>query len=75
MSPLKCGIDLIFTSKKNFFLFFGKILGPHFLDWLLVSLLKCGIDLIFTSENSFFIFWKNFETPTFGLTPFYNRLL
>jgi hypothetical protein len=27
MSPLKCGIDLIFTSKKFFFLFFPKNFG------------------------------------------------
>jgi hypothetical protein len=70
MSPLKCGIDLIFTSKKIFFLFFPKILGLQFLDCLYMSPLKCGIDLIFTSKKKFFFyffqkFWdSNFWTDS-----------
>jgi hypothetical protein len=35
MSLRKCGIDLIFTSKKIFFLFFGKKIVPQKLDRLL----------------------------------------
>jgi hypothetical protein len=75
MSPLKCGIDLIFTSKKKFFFQNQKFFGLQNLDRLLfviasyrvvrrdMSPLNLGIDLIFTSKKIFFLFFGKKSAP------------